>query len=257
MKKVIPVFCLVASIVTIVIAAILLLNNNDDEEDNPNNENTSTISPTEEAGDDEILIQGVKPNEPTIKDLKDDSKGLYPVLSGSYEPIWDDYESQPIDIVALGTETQEASFKIIWSKSNLYVQVKVMDDTNDVSGPDYANQDSVEVFLNEDGNKHSLLVQGDAHYIVTRNNNKYLGFGANEKLETVTYPIMDGEKEVGYYAEFCIPFMTKRPNKNDEMGFDIQVNNATGGQFVSMRRWASDYLYTYENFEGIGAIVYK
>lgn len=265
MSKKLAIFVvLIAALAAVGVAIVLHNKQNENMTDNIDPFYEPLVTITGEGGDDvaevtpePVISQTVTPNEPTINDVKGESHGLYPLLSGKHEKIWDDYESIPIEIVALGKDVEKASFKIIWSKSHMYVQVTVYDDSPDVKGKSYDVQDSVEIFLNEDGKKNATLVNGDAHYIVNRENVKSKGFGATEKMESVTYEIVKDKKSVGYVVEMAIPFQTTRPNKNDEMGFDIQINNAINGNLVSIRRWASNYLYTYQNFKAVGTVVYK
>lgn len=198
------------------------------------------------------------PLEPQYTDLSADSTGLYPTLSGVYETIWDGYEEFPIDIVAKGDDTCTAYYKMIWSKSHLYVQVVVSDTSYDVSGADYSTQDSIEFFLNEDGNKNSTLIVGDAHYAVNRKNEKYIGTGASLLLDSVAYETFDEEgNNTGYIVEAALPLLTIKGSKNISIGFDIQINDCKGGSLAGIRKWASDYLYTFQNFSAVGTITLK
>lgn len=198
------------------------------------------------------------PKDPQYTDLSADATGLYPTLSGVYEDIWDGYEAFPIDIVAKGTDTSPAYYKMIWSKSHLYVQVVVSDLSYDVSGKDYSTQDSVEFFLNEDGKKNSTLIVGDAHYAVNRKNEKYIGTGASLLLDSVAYETFDEEgNNTGYIVEVALPLLTIKGSKNISLGFDIQINDCADSSLVSIRKWASDYLYTFQNFSAVGTITLK
>lgn len=198
------------------------------------------------------------PKDPQFTDLEGDATGLYPTLSGEAETIWENYEAVPIEIVASGSDTCEAYYKLIWSKSYLYVQVTVLDTTPDTSGSDYMTQDSVEFFLNEDGQKNKQLLVGDAHYIVNRDNVKSFGRGANPVLDSVTYELYDEEENnIGYVAEAAIPLLTIKGSKNTSVGFDIQINDCVDGNLVSIRKWASDYLYTFQNFSAVGTVTFK
>ena len=219
-----------------------------------------TPSPIIEKKTEEELAKG---KEPEFKDVKADASSLYPTLSGKHEPIWDEYESFPIDILASGRTELNASYKLIWAKKFLYIQVTVMDNTRDTSGEKYSSQDSVEFFVNEDGKKNATLHVGDAHYIVNRDNVRSIGFGADEKFESVTYelesePDADGNKvSTGYVVEAIIPLMTVKASKNNSIGFDIQINNAYDGKLISVYKWASNYLYTFQNFSAVGTLVFK
>ena len=204
-----------------------------------------------------------KGKDPEFTGVNAEAKGLYPMLSGSYEPIWDEYEEIPIDILANGSNTLTASYKMIWSKKYLYVQVKVNDTTKDTSGANCSVQDSVEFFINEDGKKNSTLRVGDAHYIVNRDNVKSTGFGADSNFESVTYELASETDENGnqtgggYIVEVIIPLLTIKASKNNSIGFDIQINNAIDGKLVSVYKWASSYLYTFQNFSALGTLTFK
>ena len=242
---------------------------------------------------------------PVYTDVAADAKGLYPSLSGSYEPIWDQYESFPIEyacssaditemnkyiygllppapvdtsplpegvtatpsptpavkipVASAGDDSVSASYKIIWSKRYLYIQVTVHDASKDCSGEHYFNQDSVEVFINEDGQKNSQLLVGDACYVVNRDNVRTSGFGAANEFESVVYQTMsdDGSTYTGYVVEMIIPLLTIKATKNSSIGFDIQVNNAREGVNVATVKWASSYIYTFQNFSSLGTLVFK
>ncbi len=198
------------------------------------------------------------PNPPQYTGLESEASGLYPTLSGKYEKIWDGYDSFPLEILADGDDTVQAAFKFIWSRNYLYIQVSVTDATPDVSNEDYGKQDSVELFLNEDGNKNSQLLIGDAHYIINRSNTKYIGRGANENFESVTYETYDEEgNNTGYIVEAALPLMTVKGSKNMSVGFDVQVNDAVDGKNSAIKKWASDYLYTFQNFSALGTVTFK
>lgn len=199
-----------------------------------------------------------EPLKPQYTNVSADSTGLYPTLSGVYETIWDGYEAFPIDIVAKGEDTCTAHYKMIWSKTHLYVQVVVGDTSYDVSGTDYSVQDSVEFFLNEDGNKNATLIVGDSHYAVNRKNDKYIGTGASLLLDSVAYETFDEEgNNTGYIIEVALPLLTVKGSKNLNMGFDIQINDCSDGSLTSIKKWASDYLYTFQNFSAVGTITLK
>lgn len=239
-----------------------------------------------------------KGKEPQYTDVSAVGESLYPTLSGVYEPIWDEYEPTSINILAKGENNLAASYKVIWAKQYLYIQVMITDTTPITSGPKYNKKDSVEFFINEDGNKNSTLTVGDAHYIVARDNTRYTGFGADSDFQSVTYemnPEIDEEGNItatGYYVEAVIPLLTIKAMKNSSIGFDIQVNNATReydaesdveptpetinnpdgtvvtatptpvdfynvDDGVSIYKWASSYIYTFQNFSAVGTLTFK
>lgn len=245
-----------------------------------------------------IANELAKGKDPQYTEVAGMAESLYPTLSGVYEPIWDEYEPVSINILAKGENNLAASYKVIWAKQYLYVQVMITDTTPITSGPKYNKKDSVEFFINEDGQKNSTLAVGDAHYIVARDNTRYTGFGADSDFQSVTYemnPEVDEDGNVvatGYYVEAVIPLLTIKATKNSSIGFDIQVNNATReydpekdvdptpeqitnpdgsvvtatptpidfynvDDGVSIYRWASNYIYTFQNFSAVGTLTFK
>jgi hypothetical protein len=223
------------------------------------NANKATLSNATKNSEEEVATnQLAEPNDPKYLGVEADGIGLYPTLSGTYEAIWDEYEEYPIDIVASGSDTCSASFKFIWTKSYLYVQVKVLDNSPDVSGDTYQTQDGVEFFINEDGNKNSVLTVGDSYYFVNRENMVTGGFGADPDFESVTYELYDeDESDIGYIVEAAIPLVSIKGSKNTSIGFELLINDAMGGSLVSIRKWASDYMYDFSNFSALGTITFK
>jgi endo-1,4-beta-xylanase len=222
------------------------------------NVNKATLSVATSTIVENVITQMAEPKEPQYTEVEAVGTGLYPTLSGTYEAIWDEYEEYPIDIIADGTDTCESSFKFIWTKSYLYIQVKVMDTTNDITGDTYQTQDGIGFFINEDGNKNSVLTVGDSYYYVNRSNVVTGGFGADPDFESVTYELYDDENtNTGYIVEAAIPLVTIKGSKNTSIGFEVLVNDAVDGGLISIKKWASSYLYDFSNFSALGTITFK
>lgn len=223
--------------------------------------------------------QVVKPKDPQYTDLSEDSTGLYPTLSGVYEEIWDGFELNPIDINAFGESNITASYRMIWSRKFLYVQVIVNDVTpdgyvkpedgnitlytknvpDDVKNPNtLIKQDSVEFFINEDNNRNSKLLVGDCHYYISRTNDRLSGFGAVTDYQSVCYENYDeAGNTTGYTVEAALPLLTIKAQKNNSIGFEVKVNDVSDGNLVGIKKWASSYLYDFQNFKALGNVTFK
>ncbi len=223
--------------------------------------------------------QVVTPNDPQFTDLSEKSTGLYPTLSGVYEGIWDGFELNPIDINALGDSNLTAAYRMIWSRKFLYVQVIVNDITSDgyiepddgtailytkdvpddVKNPNtLIKQDSVEFFINEDNNRNSQLLVGDCHYYISRSNERLSGFGAVTDYQSVSYEIFDeAGNSTGYIVEAALPLLTIKAQKNNSIGFEVKVNDVSDGKLIGIKKWASSYLYDFQNFKALGSVTFK
>lgn len=168
--------------------------------------------------------------------------------------IWNAQKAETIENVANGDHGASGEFKAIWSDKYLYIRVQVNDDTPDTSGTNYHDQDSVEVFINQNHNKPSNYGGGDQHYIINRDNNVTAGSGAN--LSDFR-SVVSSDKQ-GYVVELAIPFQDFTPAKNDKLGFELQINDSHNSGIRNYAlKWSSTSLNSSQSLEGIGTLILK
>jgi len=177
-----------------------------------------------------------------------------PSLDGKYDSIWDKASSQNLKVLAVGIEGASANFKTLWSDQYLYVHVGVKDKTTDTSAEDFADKDGVEFFMNESNTKPSSYSDGDAYYIVSRDNETSFGTGADKtNFKSITY-----ETEDGYVVEAAIPLTTMKGEIGVKVGFDLQVNDSQGkGKSEYIIKWNDTSLLTTENLDRIGEVLFQ
>src|SRR5690625_4600404 len=85
-----------------------------------------------------------------------------PVIDGQVDEIWEDAETLSIDRYQQAWDVATGTAKVLWDDDNLYVLVHVSDSELDKSNTtDKHEQDSIEVFLDENNGKTSFYEKDD------------------------------------------------------------------------------------------------
>lgn len=156
-----------------------------------------------------------------------------PVIDGKVDQKWDNAPALPIDRYQMAWQGADGNAKALWDNENLYVLFQVSDSQLDKSSENAYEQDSVEVFLDENNAKTTFYEEDDGQYRVNFDN------------ETTFNPaqIADGFKSAtnvsgnGYTVEMKIPFKSITPEENIKIGFDAQVNDGQDGSRQSVAIW--------------------
>lgn len=114
----------------------------------------------------------------------------------------------------------------MWDDNALYTLFIVTDPDLNKDNSNSYEQDSVEVFLDEDNDKASSYQSDDVHYRVNYDNYATTDAGDSNRFFTATSPLTDdnGNKN-GYIVESSLTW-SKTPANNQIMGFDLQINEA-------------------------------
>ncbi|MFD2612070.1 endo-1,4-beta-xylanase [Paenibacillus gansuensis] len=163
-----------------------------------------------------------------------------PVIDGNEEELWG--TAQQIEtatqsrIDASYTTPASGVFKTMWDENYLYVLAKVKDIVLNNGSPNAYEQDSVEVFVDENNGKtESFEASGDAQYRVNyMNSYTYNGMDPNQEI------ISEAKKtDDGYVVEMRIKLQSVKGQKNTLMGYDVQVNDADASAArKSIRTWS-------------------
>lgn len=144
-----------------------------------------------------------------------------PVIEGEIDDVWDIAEEVTPLHVPDEIETT-ATFKALWDDHSLYVMAKVIDSDLSVESGNTYEQDSVEIFLDENNDKISTFGPDDVHFRVNYENvrssdqGNIASFFANAIVE-------DG----GYTIVLRVPLHDKYSN-GDVFGIELQANDASG-----------------------------
>ncbi len=180
-----------------------------------------------------------------------------PEIDGEIDAAWESANEISTDIVTQGTDPAKAVVKTMWDEDYLYVLAKVADTTlNDVSLNAW-EQDSFEMFVDENNGRTTEYEADDAQYRVNYNNVQ--SFGGNslqDKFITVTKTVYEDDSVAGYIVEAAIPFNTISGTLGHVMGFDLQVNDDSDGDGVrdGMSNWNDATGNGWKNTEAFGLL---
>lgn len=144
-----------------------------------------------------------------------------PKIDGEIDKLWDNCPKAQINNAIQAWQGAKGTVRLLWDKSFVYALFEITDaELNDSSQNAY-EQDSIEVFLDQNNDKNSFLDDNDGQYRVN-----YKGV---ESFGTV--PAINGFKSFakqtndGYLIELAIPLL-KNAKQGKVMGFEAQINDA-------------------------------
>jgi len=176
-----------------------------------------------------------------------------PVIDGKADKIWNDTAEIPINRYQTAWHGADGTAKVLYDENNLYVLFKVNDTQLDKGSSNPWEQDSIEVFVDENNAKTSFYEADDGQYRV------------NYENETSFNPesIDDGFESAvevsgtNYTVEVKIPFRTIKPISNMQIGFDVQINDGKDGARQSIATWNDTTGNAYQDTSVIGILALK
>ncbi len=158
-------------------------------------------------------------------------------VDGEAEDAWDDVTAVPLKIV-VGSVEVECETKLLWDEDNLYVLMPVKDTVlNDKSADDY-QQDSIEVFIDENNGGTEEYEADDKQYRVNFNNKQSFNGEKCKKENIVSEAVTTND---GYMVEAAMKWTDIKPTAGTEIGLELQVNDATSaGERSGTLSWADD-----------------
>ena len=127
-----------------------------------------------------------------------------------------------------------ANAKVLWDDDNLYVYATVNDAVLDKTGAQTHEQDSLEVFIDEDNGKTASYGEDDKQYRINYNNEQSFNgkkcLAENVKSKTKT---IDG----GYVVEAAFKWTDIKPANGTKIGLEFQINDAKGGKRTGTLSW--------------------
>jgi len=176
-----------------------------------------------------------------------------PVIGGD-EAAWDKAQEINVNNYVMAWQGATGTARVLWDENNLYILFKVSDSVLSDAAKDTYNQDSIEVFVDENNAKTGSYEKGDGQFRVNYKNE--LSFNPNkapEKGECVSSAEITAG---GYTVQLAIPFQTVTPKDGMTIGFDLQINDANeAGQRVSIAKWNDLTDNSFRSTEGFGQLV--
>lgn len=127
-----------------------------------------------------------------------------------------------------------ANAKVLWDDDNLYVYATIKDAALDKTGAQTHEQDSLEVFIDEDNGKTASYGEDDKQYRINYENEQSFNgkkcLAENVKSATKT---IDG----GYVVEAAFKWTDIKPANGTKIGLELQINDAKGGKRIGTLSW--------------------
>lgn len=153
-------------------------------------------------------------------------------VDGKADAVWSKVEAVPFTISA-GAKA-EAEAKLLWDDENLYVLATVKDAVLDKQSSQAHEQDSVEVFIDENNHKSDGYEADDKQYRVNYENEASFN-GTNCKAENVTSAVTVTKD--GYMLEAAYKWTEITPEELAKIGVELQINDAENGTRIGTASW--------------------
>lgn len=148
------------------------------------------------------------------------------------DAAWDNAVNIPLTINK-GSEAS-ANAKVLWDDDNLYVYATIKDAALDKTGAQTHEQDSLEVFIDEDNGKTASYGEDDKQYRINYNNEQ--SFNGKkclaENVKSATKTIAGG-----YVVESAFKWTDIKPANGTKIGLELQINDAKGGKRIGTLSW--------------------
>ena len=175
-----------------------------------------------------------------------------PQLDGVVDSNWAKAKVITTATNVTGTKAATAKVRTMWDETYLYILAEVSDPLLNKANALPHEQDSVEIFIDENNGKSGSYAEDDAQYRVNYDNEQTFGSnGPESRFKTVT-KIVDG----GYMVEAAVPFKMIQGRKGLMIGFDVQVNEAdAGGGRTGVNTWSDPAGNDYKDTSKFGILI--
>ncbi len=184
-----------------------------------------------------------------------------PIIDGIADPIWADATQIKTDVWVTGSGGATAKVKTLWDETHLYVFAVVSDSLLSKASANPWEEDSIEVFVDQNNAKTTSYEPDDGQFRVNFDNeqsfNGTAASAATLRSATVIIPadqtlLMEG----AYIVEAAITLTAVMPQPGVFIGFDFQVNDdADGdGDRDSVAIWNDPTGQSYQNTSRLGVL---
>ncbi|WP_223192809.1 endo-1,4-beta-xylanase [Paenibacillus sedimenti] len=175
-----------------------------------------------------------------------------PVIDAVFDELWSNGHAISTEIWVQGTSGSTAVAKTAWDENYLYVIADVTDSLLSKVSRNAYEQDSVELFIDQNKHQSSFYETDDAQYRVNYDNEATFSENGDQPRFKSATKLTDH----GYIVETAIPFTAITPEIGMLLGFDLQVNNDhTGsGKRDSVAIWCDPSGSSYRDTSGLGTV---
>jgi len=199
---------------------------------------------------DKFLEENPQPALPNAKQSSAYYASKAPVIDGTVDEIWNTTPRISVNQYLMAWQGATGTVRALWDEKNLYILFEVQDTELDKSSANPWEQDSVEIFIDENNNKTSFYQDDDGQYRVNFDNEtSFNPEGIAEGFESAT-----SVSSTGYTVEMKIPFKAITPSNGTRIGFDAQVNDGENGARQSIATWNDSTGNAYQDTSVFGIL---
>ncbi len=169
--------------------------------------------------------------EAIMKPYATAAKGT-PIVDGQKDEAYLGAEVIPMTI-RLGAEAN-ASAQVMWDEYNLYVFAQVEDAVLDNTSSQAHEQDSIEIFVDENNAKADSYQNDDAQYRISYVNDLSIN---TPDASSKTVKSVAVQTTYGYAIETAFAWTEITPELGDEIGLELQINDAKDGKRTGTLSW--------------------
>ncbi|MUT68568.1 endo-1,4-beta-xylanase [Paenibacillus sp. NEAU-GSW1] len=175
-----------------------------------------------------------------------------PVIDGNIDALWSKANLITTDRWVQGTNGAKAKVRTLWDEGRLYVLAEVTDSLLSKLSPNVWEQDSVEIFVDQNKAATASYQADDGQYRINFDNEQSVNPGSlSENLVSAVKRTANG-----YLVEASIKWNGTSPAAGDIIGFDVQVNNDEDGDGDrdSVAIWNDRSGQSFTNTSGFGLL---
>ncbi|MFT3679576.1 MAG: sugar-binding protein [Ferruginibacter sp.] len=153
-------------------------------------------------------------------------------IDGNIEAAWDKSLPKPIQKATIGTMTADflgTQWRSMYDATNLYILVEVSDPNYQMDGPNWWDDDAVEIFIDGNNSKGGTYDGDDFQFAVGRNGVEFGGTNIGGRLANINTAVTSTAG--GYVVEIAIPWsqIGGAPTEGRMIGIDVQVDDDDDG----------------------------
>uniref|UniRef100_A0A7C5V2R5 Beta-xylanase n=1 Tax=Caldicellulosiruptor owensensis TaxID=55205 RepID=A0A7C5V2R5_9FIRM len=178
-----------------------------------------------------------------------------PKIDGNEDPIWE-FATQiktetPIQVSGTVYAAAYANVKLLWDETAIYVWADVYDPLLNKDNANPWEQDSIEIFVDENNHKTPYYEDDDVQYRVNYENTQTFGTNGSAQNFVTSTKITP----FGYTVEAKVYMRTTTLSEGTVIGFDVQVNDADHtGRRVNVITWNDRSGNDWRDTTGFGCI---
>lgn len=173
-------------------------------------------------------------------------------IDGEIDDAWADADTIDVNTYSMGSDGATGVSRMMWDENYLYVLTEVTDKLLSNKSANAYEQDTVEVFFDENNHKSNSYEADDIQARVNFENDKTVTDGRS----TDSFISAAKKTDNGYLVEIAIPYTLSAFSAGQIVGFDVQVNDdGTGeGKRTGIANWNDLSGMGYTDPSGFGVL---